>query len=361
MDQKLLEKLAQRKAAGALRSLVSFEGRIDFFSNDYLGLAREQGTSQIAQFGGTGSRLLSGNTPQATECEEFLAKHFSTESALVFNSGYSANLGVFASLPQRGDTVIYDEHIHASIREGIRLSFAKAYAFQHNSLPDLARKMNQATGTIYIAVESLYSMQGDCAPLQEIAALCTQTGAYLIVDEAHAAGVFGENGKGIVHDLQVEQQVFARIVTFGKAYGAHGACVIGSMQLKEFLVNFARSFIYTTALPPSDYERIQQMVARNSNEQRTTLIQHINLFRQLILSKQLISDHSSPIQMLQIGSVEKTLKLTQTLQDSHFAVRAILSPTVKKGNESIRICIHAFNTQEEIRKLANRLNQCLAE
>lgn len=357
MDQKLLEKLAQRKATGVLRSLVSFEGRIDFFSNDYLGLAREQGTSQIAQFGGTGSRLLSGNTPQATECEEFLAKHFSAESALVFNSGYSANLGVFASLPQRGDTVIYDEHIHASIRDGIRLSFAKAYAFQHNSLPDLARKINQATGTIYIAVESLYSMQGDSAPLQEIAALCTQTGAYLIVDEAHAAGVFGENGKGIVQALQLERAVFARIVTFGKAYGAHGACVVGSMQLKEFLVNFARSFIYTTALPPSDYERIQQMVSRNSNEQREILAERIALFRKLIQSSQLISASNSPIQMLQVGTVEKTLELTSSLQNAHFAVRAILSPTVKKGNESIRICLHSFNSEDEIRQLMYSLNQ----
>lgn len=357
MDQKLREKLAQRKAAGTLRSLVSFTEKVDFFSNDYLGLAREQGTTASGQFGGTGSRLISGNTPQAEDCEAFLAKHFDAEAALVFNSGYNANLGLFASIPQRGDTVIYDEHIHASIRDGIRLSFANAHAFQHNSLIDLARKIKQATGTIYVAVESLYSMQGDSAPLLEIAAHCTQVGAYLIVDEAHSAGVFGEGGKGMVHALNLQQSVFARIVTFGKAYGAHGACVIGSIQLKDFLINFARSFIYTTALPPSDYERIQYMVARNSYAQRETLNQHISLFRKLTLGNKLISDSSSPIQMLHIGSVEKSINLAQTLQEANFAVRAILPPTIKKGNESIRICLHAFNQQAEITQLARQLNQ----
>jgi 8-amino-7-oxononanoate synthase len=173
MDAKLIHKLNERINEGTLRSLSCFDGMMDFFSNDYLGLARQSRNSKVEHTGSTGSRLISGTSKETLECESFLAQHFGAESALVFNSGYDANLGFFGSVPQKGDTIIYDQLIHASVRDGIRLSPAKALSFSHNSLEDLEKKLRLAEGTIYVAVESLYSMDGDLAPLHKIIKLQT--------------------------------------------------------------------------------------------------------------------------------------------------------------------------------------------
>jgi 8-amino-7-oxononanoate synthase len=190
MDAKLLDKLKARKQEGTLRSLSCLDGMIDFYSNDYLGLSKQTHLLNHSIAGSTGSRLISGNSVEAERCETFLADYFGVESSLVFNSGYDANLGFFGSVPQKGDTIIYDQFIHASVRDGIRLSNAKAYSFEHNSIEDLENKIQRAEGTVYVAVESLYSMDGDISPLERIAEICVKYGVYLIVDEAHAAGVF---------------------------------------------------------------------------------------------------------------------------------------------------------------------------
>ncbi len=195
LDQRLKEKIAKREQEGTVRSLSLYEKFTDFFSNDYLGLSKIEFTSQ-KNGGSTGSRLISGNSVQAEQCEQFLAQFFHAEAGLVYNSGYDANLGFFGSVPQKADTVIFDEKIHASIRDGVRLSFANSFSFRHNDTADLRAKINRAIGTIYVAVESLYSMDGDMAPIGEIAKICEEKGAYLVVDEAHASGVFGMNGKG---------------------------------------------------------------------------------------------------------------------------------------------------------------------
>lgn len=358
MDKKLIDKLSKRKLEGTKRSLSFFQGGIDFYSNDYLGLARQLTLSKTSNsFGSTGSRLISGNSKEALNCEEYLADFFKVEKALVFNSGYDANLGFFGAVPQRGDTVIYDEHIHASVRDGIRLSFADSFSFEHNSLSDLERLIGRSRGTVYVAIESLYSMGGDFSPLKEIAKICSENGAYLVVDEAHACGVFGEEGRGLVDSLNIVDQVFARIVTFGKAFGYHGACVIGQAVLIEFLVNFARSFIYTTALPPKDYNRIKENVELVKDENLRRILQdNIYDFVNQLKIKGLISERNSPIQMIQIGSVEKCQSIAQNLIENEIKVKAIYSPTVSVGNESIRICIHSFNTREEIKKLCSILN-----
>ncbi|MEY3199247.1 MAG: hypothetical protein RJA13_1205, partial [Bacteroidota bacterium] len=241
MDSKLEAKLTKRNEEGTMRSLSFSSASCDFFSNDYLGFSKIKSVEiASSENGGTGSRLISGNSNEAIQCEKSLARFFNSEAALVLNSGYVANLAFFSTLPQRGDTIIYDENIHASVRDGIRLSLANSFAFKHNSIEDLVRKLKQASGSIYIAVESLYSMDGDFAPLAEIVAVSNENNAYLIVDEAHACGVFGESGRGIVDLLGLNEFVFAKVVTFGKAYGAHGACVLGEKKMTDFLVNFAR-------------------------------------------------------------------------------------------------------------------------
>jgi len=358
MNARFLAKLAERKEKGSLRSLSLFDGMVDFCSNDYLSIA--QTTKQTAIFtGSTGSRLISGNSIGAVEAESYLADFFQAEAALVFNSGYDANLGLFSSVPQKGDTVLYDELIHASVRDGIRLSHAKAYSFRHNDLLDLQKKFELVKeGTVFVAVESLYSMDGDFAPLRELTDLCEQNNALLIVDEAHAAGVFGTEGRGLMEQEQLHHRCFARLITFGKAYGTHGAVILGSHQLREYLYNFARSFIYTTALPEAQYHHIVQNVEKTRfSTSRNVLLDKIFLFRTLMKDQHLISDPLSPIQIVPIDSLSHCLMLTQKLQNNQFAVKAILPPTVPEGGQRLRICIHAHNTEAEIESFVQLLLQ----
>jgi len=350
---KFLQLLEKRRESGSYRSLSLFKDYIDFYSNDYLGLSRKLKVESQSVYsnGSTGSRLISGNSFEAESCETFLASFFQAEAALVFNSGYDANVGFFSSVPQKGDTVIYDSLIHASIRDGIQMSHAKSYSFKHNDLHSLASKLKLAEGTVFVVVESLYSMDGDCGVMDEIIALCKTYNAYLIVDEAHAVGVLGEDGKG----LSFQKDVFARVVTFGKAFGFHGAAVLGSEDLKHFLINFARSFIYTTALPIQDYALIQQQIESSvDNQLRIQLQSNIDFFRSK-LNYQGVSSPNSPIQIIEVPGIENALRLAKSLQENQFAVKAILSPTVPEGQERIRICIHAFNTKEQIEKLAEIL------
>jgi 8-amino-7-oxononanoate synthase len=346
--QRKYQKLLQdRIEKGSERSLLSFdESFIDFWSNDYLGLGRKSNTIDLKS--GSGSRLISGNSRIIESVEDFLAKHFESEAALIFNSGYDANLGFFSSVPQKGDTILYDELIHASVRDGIRLSFANTYSFQHNSLNDLKKKLEKSNGTVFVAIESIYSMDGDLAPLKEIYDLCTQFGALLIVDEAHAGGVFGSEGKGLCHELGIEP--FARLFTFGKGFGAHGAAILSNEEIKRFLINFARSFIYTTALPEAFYQHIQaQVIAARDNNLRLELQKNIVLFRSEF--PDLKSAINSPIQVIEIPDVEKCKDLAQKLQENGFAVKAILPPTVPEGGQRLRICIHQFNSESEIKKM----------
>lgn len=355
MNPKYIQLLNQRIEKGSERSLLSFDaGMIDFWSNDYLGLGRN--VTEVSLKSGSGSRLISGNSKRIEAVESFLANHFGTESALVFNSGYDANLGFFSSVPQKGNTIIYDELIHASVRDGIRLSFAKAFSFEHNNLLSLEKRLKNAEGTIFVAVESLYSMDGDLAPLKEISTLCEQHGAFLVVDEAHAGGVLGKNGTGLSDELGITDNVFARLITFGKGFGAHGAVILCDEKLRQFLINFARSFIYTTALPEAFYAHIQMQVQNAGNsELRTQLQQNISFFRSLIPQSK--SDSRSPVQVVAFDSLEECKRKAEAIQQAGFSVKAILPPTVPEAKQYIRFCVHAFNTNEEMKELAKVLNR----
>ncbi len=364
-------RLNQRHESQSFRGLNTDKSLIDFCSNDYIGFARsEELQAQIDSIlkshdefasGSTGSRLISGNSEFTEILEAEIASFHRAEASLIFNSGYDANLGLFASLPQKGDTIITDELIHASIIDGARLSFANRFSFKHNDLQSLEEKLKVAKGKIFIAVESVYSMDGDEAPLKEIVTLAEKFSAAVIVDEAHAVGVFGDHGKGLVKALGLEDKVFARLVTFGKALGCHGAAILGSSQLRSYLINFARSFIYTTAASPYTHVSVKasyQLLA--ARDYQSDASEKVNLFRQETGNLyQSFVNSNSPIQCLLIPGNENARKLASSLQNDGFNVRAILHPTVPEGKERLRICLHTFNTDEEIRSLIQQLKKHL--
>ena len=354
MDKKLIDRLAKREIEGTLRSLSFYTGMVDFFSNDYLGYASFSTPTYEGIYSGTGSRLISGNPPVAEACEQVVATHFNAEAALMFNSGYDANLGFFSSVPQKGDTVVYDALVHASIRDGIRLSLARSFSFKHNDLNDLRLKLTHATGTVYIAVEGVYSMTGDQVPLKELVDLAQEVGAYIYLDEAHSAGVFGKNGSGLAVEMGVEDKIFTRLVTFGKAFGAHGACVLGTDQLRQYLINFAHSFIYTTALPPENYQRIISVLQdENLEKRRLDLHQNSQFFHQIMGYP---FGQTSPIVMLKAENRKELTKKSVELKTELFAIKPIFHPTVPEEFEGIRISMHAFNTLEEIERLCAKIS-----
>lgn len=354
MDRKLFDKLKKREEEGTIRSLSSYNGMVDFISNDYLGLSPVNFAGSDHS-GSTGSRLISGNDHLIEKCEQELADFFGYPAALCFNSGYDANIGIFGAVPQRGDVVMYDEHIHASVRDGIRLGMADAYAFNHNDTTDLDRLLHKFSDrTIYVAIEGLYSMQGDVAPLEEISSLCEKHDARIILDEAHSGGVLGLEGKGITQ-LSKSINVYIKLVTFGKAFGGHGACVLTDEATRSFLINFARSFIYTTALPISEYHYMANVVHFTElSERRRKLAENIAYFRERLSALQLISDINSPIQIVR-ADLERLKHLESTLLEKKIAVKLIYHPTVKKGEECLRFCLHSFNTITELDLLASIL------
>ncbi|MDB5145288.1 MAG: pyridoxal phosphate-dependent aminotransferase family protein [Mucilaginibacter sp.] len=360
-------KLDERRANGTYRTLKPESSLVDLCSNDYLGFARspvlkqlikeEADTNDRALNGSTGSRLLSGNLAYTEALEQCIADFHQSEAGLIFNSGYDANLGLFSALPQRGDTIIIDELIHASIIDGARLSYANRYTFRHNDLQSLEEKLKHAKGNCYVVIESVYSMDGDSSPIKEILSLTEKYDARLIVDEAHAVGLYG---KGLINQLGLENKVFARIVTFGKALGCHGAIILGSKMLREYLINFSRSFIYTTAASFHQMASIKmayQLLPLSETEIQK-LRDNIRLFKRLITQTGCnILPSDSAIQCLIVGSNEKTSRMAQQLQIAGLDIRPILSPTVAAGTERLRICLHSFNTNNEINLLAETIHQ----
>jgi 8-amino-7-oxononanoate synthase len=364
------ESLKQRKDNNSLRTLKTENNLIDFCSNDYLGFAHSISFQKIFeeelkkyphyQMGSGGSRLLAGNSLFAEELEQEIADFHQSEASLLFNSGYDANIGIFSSIPQRGDTIITDEYIHASIIDGVRLSHATRYVFKHNDLENLEQKLKLSKGKIFIVVESIYSMDGDQAPLKEIANLAHKYDAALIVDEAHATGIFGEKGKGLVYDLGLCELVFARIITFGKALGTHGAAVLGNNELRSFLINFSRSFIYTTSASFLSHLAIKCAYLHLKNkDHQSALHGRIKYFRQNIDSKiKLLGSHSA-IQIILVPGNTEARETALKIQEAGFDVRAILSPSVAKDSERLRICLHNHNTMEDISNLCISLNQII--
>lgn len=366
IPKSLTLKLEQREQNNSIRKLALPNHLIDFASNDYLGFSKSEaifnGThsflfdNNIIQNGATGSRLLSGNHIVYQEAENYISKFHDSENALLFNSGYDANVGFFNAVPQRNDVILYDELSHASIRDGIQLSNAKSYKFQHNDFEDLERlisKYKLGNSEIFVVTESVFSMDGDAPNLDELVQLCNKNNCFLVVDEAHAFGVFGEHGEGLVQMLGLQDNVFARIMTFGKGLGCHGAAILGSQKLIDYLVNFARSFIYTTGLSPHSvatilvaYQHLQ--TEKEALQKLRENVIHFNQEKKQLGLNPLFVRSKSAIQSAIIPGNQKVKNIANQLQEKGFDVKAILSPTVPEGYERLRICLHSYNTKEEI-------------
>lgn len=372
---KLLKKLEARRKEGALRSVLPAKTTVDFSSNDYLGFARSLSvhTREYA-VGSTGSRLISGNHKLFQAAEEMVAAFHKADAALIFNSGYDANLGLLPALLDRNDYIFYDTSVHASIRDGIALGKAKSYKYDHNSLESLQERVRNVLGDdslpegseVYVITETVFSMEGDGPDIRALAVYCQQQGYRLILDEAHAVGVLGPQGKGAVVEAGCPDLVFARIVTFGKALGCHGAAILGSTLLREYLINYGRSFIYTTALPPSAVQAIlnaySQLRGPEGARSREYLNRNIEAFALNIRERQLASyfrEARAAIYCCELGGNARVKALSDELRTHGYEVKPIRYPTVAKGRECLRFSLHAYNTEDEIRGVLTILEHTL--
>ena len=361
------KKLTQRVHKNELRTLRSVYAATDFSSNDYLSLKNEPKWESYLKteipeefwFSNlSSSRLISGNHPVKEETEQFFADFYKADSALFFASGYNANLSIFSTIASKEDTILYDSDAHASIRDGLQLSYAKTLKFKHNNLEDLELKLKKSKGDVYVAIESVYSMDGSIAPIKEILQLCKKYNALLIVDEAHSTGIFETFGRGLCAELGIEQEVFLRVMTFGKAIGCHGAVVLGPTNFKQFLINFARPFIYTTAPSCFDFLKARKSVECIALHPEWIQALHSNIAH---FSKIIQSIHrntpvfTTPIIPF-ISDNIPALKNFEALGLQHgYQFKSILSPTVSRGQERIRFSIQRKHSEEQFAKIGELL------
>lgn len=363
-DSYFQEALQKRQQEGTLRMLKSTQQGIDFYSNDYLGLARNRDFQNLLLkkitenpellTGSTGSRLISGNSNIVEETERFIANEHQYEASLLFSSGYNANLALFSALLTRHDTIIVDEQIHRSVHDACKLSNAKKLKFRHNDGHDLEEILKRQTGTCYIAIESIYSMDGDIAPLKEIAEIAEKYNAGLIVDEAHAFGVFGY---GLIDQHCLQSKVLATVITYGKALGSHGAAILTSHLIRAYLVNFASPFIYSTSAHDFLWMSIREgyHFLKANKDLSSKLQDTIRIFRSQELESP--SSANSPIQAIIIPDHHQLKALNSVLHENGFLTYAVFSPSVRAGAERLRICLHSFNREDEIINLTRIIKE----
>lgn len=366
--------LARLEAEGRLRSLVPRDGW-DFSSNDYLGLAETpQLRAAVAEalargvpVGAGASRLLRGNHPEHEALEADAARHFGAEAALYFSSGFMANYAIFSTLPQRGDLVVHDELIHASVHDGLRNGRAAHVGVRHNdasAIADAIRswRSNGGTGRPWIAVESVYSMDGDCAPLDQLAAIARACDAVLVIDEAHATGVLGPQGRGLGAHLESATNVIS-LHTCGKALGASGALVCSTRVVRDFLVNRGRAFVFSTAPSPLAAAIVRAALAlcRDEPQRRSRhaeLVAHAA--RELGQCGPAVRCGTHIIPVI-VGADRRAVALAARLRAEGFDVRAIRPPTVPEGSARLRIAITLNVDETVISGLARALVRALAE
>ncbi|ARN82125.1 8-amino-7-oxononanoate synthase [Methylocystis bryophila] len=361
------------RAGDRLRALAPAQGT-DFASNDYLGLARSEALRNLAaaalsrgvSLGAGGSRLLRGNCPEHEALEEDAARFFGAESALFFGAGFSANEALLATLPQRGDLVLHDALIHASCHDGLRLSRAERLAIPHNDAEAFeqalrAFRANNASGRAWILVESLYSMDGDGAPLATLAALADAYGAFLLIDEAHATGVYGLGGRGLAHDIEGRENVVT-LHTCGKALGLSGALLCLPRALRDFLVNRARNFIFATAPSPLQAEVIRAALPliEAAEERRTALARRVVRLGEALRATT-VAPSGTQIQPVIVGSDGRAVALAREMQAEGFDIRAIRPPTVPEGSARLRISVTLNASEEEIDAMVATLARKLEE
>lgn len=395
LDESMRTLLSKRKTKSTLRALsIAPATSIDFSSNDFLSLSkssllkaaylRELECSPNFRLGSGGSRLLDGNSAYAEQLEKDIADFHRAPSGLLFNSGFDANSGFFSCIPQTGDLIFHDEHIHASVHEGMRLSRAGArVSFAHNSVESLRGKLLEhiqqdaqiqaGFRNVFVAIESLYSMDGDLAPIRQIVDLVEELlpagNGHIVVDEAHSNGIYGFHGRGIVSSLGLEDRIFARLHTFGKGLACNGAILLCSSLTREYLINYARSLIYTTAMSFPSLVAIKVVYSLMMQGQTQPLISHLDelieyLFSQLnaisIRSKKRLSLLQIPAEMPQspIFALLTTepRSLARYCQEGGFIVRPIVPPT---ASSRVRVCLHAGNTFEDVERLVARIEKWL--
>ncbi|KAH7353348.1 8-amino-7-oxononanoate synthase [Plectosphaerella cucumerina] len=414
LEKALEQRLLDRQARSQLRRLSTFPSTtVDFSSNSYLSLSTipeirqaflsrlESHDPALPLFGSGGSRLLDGNSTEAEALEREIAAFHNAPAGLLFNSGFDANVGLLSCVIQPGDTVVYDELIHASAHDGMRMSrAAQRVPFRHNTVSsaqggplgslaevlasltrgDAGRDYRDGTKTIFVAVEAVYSMDGDVAPLRDIVACISQYlprgNGRLIVDEAHSTGLFGKDGRGLVCELGLERQVFARLHTFGKAMGASGAIVLCSPIVREYLVNYARTLIYTTAMPPACLAGIKVAYDSLTTARVEALRTHLRsltahahgLLSSVCEVHRRDEDRGQATPLLRIDPAPprspilalmsaQPRSLARHCQERGFLVRPIVAPTVPRGSERVRICLHAGNTREQVEGLARAVDE----
>ena len=364
--------LADLAARSRLRSLSPRRG-VDFASNDYLGfaespalvLAAQQALARGVPVGSGGSRLLRGNHEEHEALEAEAAAFFGGESALFLPTGFTANSALLATMPQRGDHIFVDELIHASVHEGLRLGRAGHTLVPHNDPAAFeaalkAWRADGGSGTAWIVVESLYSMDGDFAPLADLADVATRHGALLVVDEAHATGVFGPGGRGLVAGLAARGENIITLHTCGKALGVEGALLVGPAVMRDFLVNRARGFIFSTAPSPliAAVVRAALRLCEAADDTRAGLLTRVEAAREA-LAPLGASCHGSPILPLVLGEDGRTMAVAEALQARGFDIRGIRPPTVPEGTARLRIVVTGHVGAAEIAALADSLRAVL--
>ncbi len=358
----LIEKLKLRINHNILRTLNQVDFKIDFNSGDYLGLSRDPELKKIVSdyfsehpnynFGATGSRLLSGNNKDVERLELMLAFYHNSESALFFNSGYDANIGMLSCIARKNDTYIYDEYCHNSLIMGMKLAGCKMILFKHNDLEDLEAKLKESKGLVYLVYESLYSMDGDIPPIHEITALAIQYGAYQIIDEAHTTGIWGDNGEGMVAKEKLSDYFFARTYSCSKAVGGTGGFILGSKYLKSFLINYSSTFTYSAGSPLHSilFNLFAFHKIFTSPELKNNLFKLCAYFisKMKAIGFQYPDNILGPVLPIVIKGELQCRQLGLKLQMHGFDARPIIFPTVPRGFERVRICLHTFNTVEQI-------------
>jgi 8-amino-7-oxononanoate synthase len=372
LEHRIRARLAALGAGGLLRSLAPPKG-IDLSSNDYLNLSghpavgarlieaiQQQGT------GSTGSRLLRGEREAFASVERRFARFKGTDRALFFGSGYLANLAVLSTLVEPGDVVFSDEHNHASLIDGLRLAKARKIVFPHRDTAALRAAIEQERGdggAMFVVTESLFSMEGDMAPLAEYAAICESAGSTLVVDEAHAVGVYGASGSGLLEDASVDANACVSINTAGKALGVGGAFVAGPRWAIEYLVQRARPFVFTTAPPPAMAEAIDASLDLVVAEpERRRLVRNLAVYlRAELAATGMPAGGTGQILSLLIGDNERAVAVAAAVQDAGFDVRAIRPPSVPPGTARLRISVNAGLTEDVLDRFVAALAIAMKE
>ncbi len=368
LEDRVRAELAQLHTAGLSRTLQPPCG-IDLSSNDYLGLAvhpllrqRMAETGMREGCGSTGSRLLRGDRAGFRRIEERFAAFKRAPGALYFSSGYLANLAVLTTFPQVGDVIYSDQRNHASIIDGIRLSRAQCRIFPHNDVAALARLMRTEPGQKFVVIESLFSMDGDFAPLAEYADLCRETGAALIVDEAHAVGIYGPNGSGLLESAAAE--AFVSINTAGKALGVSGAFVAGPEWAIDYLIQRARPFIFSTAPPPALAAALDASLTVINDEpwRREQLLARARYLRHRLVEAGIaVPDGESQIIPVILGDNQRAVEVARSLQQAGFDARAIRPPSVPAGTARLRLSVNAGLAEDTLDRFAATLAAALRE